>query len=638
MDPGTACSPPPALTSRNIRFALKETALWVLVLILSAHALFAWSVGFHHAISDQFGFRQAQTALAARTILEGSPRLFYEIPIFGPPWALPEEFPLYQWLTALLTITGIPLIEAGRAVSIFCFSLSLAGAWKVLECLHVERGAKLAITCLILSCPIYLFWPRTFLIETCVLALSLWYVYFTLQAATSRRPWELAAGAVLGVLAAMVKITTFVPFWVLAASWLLATAWQRKLSKKSVVVIGSVLIAGPVIAGYAWTELATHVNQQNSLMASFYYPSAVSQWVFGTLSDRFSPMLWTAVSDRILPDTIGVAMAVPILFGLLPAARRYGYHAIISGSLFLLPILIFPVLHRVHSYYQTENALFLNAACGFVAFGLIRRQGALALAGFAVLLLLAYGGIARYYGVYFPSASNDDQSLPKTGDQIQRFTSASQIIIVQGEDWSSEIPFYAHRRAIMDRSFSEAQLQHQVRAAMPAEVGDVLLCHEARKIGEGLDLTGRLDLIQKRYGVKMLSAFDDGLCVHFTRTPSPIDARAPSVLPYAASLDLPANGSVVKGVVAVQGWALSVPKVREIRVELDGRTAAAGKLGAFRPDLVQPFPQYPGHPYNGFDIKVDTAGLPSGRHSLSVKAVLEDGSNHIVGSFLIATQ
>jgi hypothetical protein len=136
--------------------------------------------------------------------------------------------------------------------------------------------------------------------------------------------------------------------------------------------------------------------------------------------------------------------------------------------------------------------------------------------------------------------------------------------------------------------------------------------------------------------VKMETTFDDGQCIHFTRGAGALDVHVPSALPYAASLDLPKNGAVVKGVVSVEGWALSVPKVREIRVEIDGRPVAIGKPGAFRPDLTKAFPQYPGHPYNGFGVKVDTAGLPSGPHSIGVKAVLEDGSSHLVGNTTVA--
>src|SRR5205807_1591140 len=101
--------------------------LQALVILLALHATYAFLVGFGHNISDRVGFRQAQTAVAARSLLEGSPWLAYQLPVFGPPYGLPIEFPLYQWITAfLVAITHMPLIAAGRIVSIICF---LASAW-----------------------------------------------------------------------------------------------------------------------------------------------------------------------------------------------------------------------------------------------------------------------------------------------------------------------------------------------------------------------------------------------------------------------------------------------------------------------------------------------------------------------------
>jgi hypothetical protein len=431
MSLATTPPEPEKRTRKLLALASGERALQILTLLLGLHALYAWSVGFHHTISDQHGFRQAHTALATQTILEGSPRLLYEVPIFGPPWAFPQEFPLYQWLTALLAAAGMPLIEAGRILSIGFFLLSLGALWKVLDSLRVERGARLAITSLILSCPLYLFWPRTFLIETCALALSSWYVYFALQAATARGRWAIGAGVALGILAAMVKFTTFLPFWAVVASWLFAVAWRRTAGKNVLMIPGSALLVAPVVAACAWAELATHVNQENVLIASFYYSRALSSWVFGTLSDRLSMALWTVVYNRILPDTIGAALAAPVVLVLLLAVRRYRRQAIIAATLFILPIVVFPRLHSVHNYYQTENAIFLSSACGFVAYDLICQRLALRVIGFALLVLLAFGGIARYYDVYFPSANTDNQAPLEIGKQVRRLTEAGQIIGVR---------------------------------------------------------------------------------------------------------------------------------------------------------------------------------------------------------------
>ncbi len=113
-----------------------------LVVVLALHAAYAFSVGFGHNISDRVGTRQAQTAINARSLLEGSPWFAYQLPLFGPPYGLPIEFPLYQWLTALLvTITGMPLIAAGRIVSIVFFVACAVALWKILEFFQAElRG------------------------------------------------------------------------------------------------------------------------------------------------------------------------------------------------------------------------------------------------------------------------------------------------------------------------------------------------------------------------------------------------------------------------------------------------------------------------------------------------------------------
>jgi hypothetical protein len=67
-------------------------ALGILALIFNVWAVF---VGFHHSLYDRHGFRQTQTALNVESMLRGDGFLHYDTPVFGPPWALPFEFPLY---------------------------------------------------------------------------------------------------------------------------------------------------------------------------------------------------------------------------------------------------------------------------------------------------------------------------------------------------------------------------------------------------------------------------------------------------------------------------------------------------------------------------------------------------------------
>src|SRR5688500_13501019 len=63
----------------------------------------------HHAV------RQTQTAIASYWLMQGGDFLRYLTPVFGYPWTLPMELPIFQGLVAFIcTITGLPLVFAGR--------------------------------------------------------------------------------------------------------------------------------------------------------------------------------------------------------------------------------------------------------------------------------------------------------------------------------------------------------------------------------------------------------------------------------------------------------------------------------------------------------------------------------------------
>lgn len=48
-------------------------------------------------------FRQAQTGLSIKFIQRDQDySVAYPTPLFGPPWSIPMEFPLYQWAAAWL--------------------------------------------------------------------------------------------------------------------------------------------------------------------------------------------------------------------------------------------------------------------------------------------------------------------------------------------------------------------------------------------------------------------------------------------------------------------------------------------------------------------------------------------------------
>jgi len=199
-------------------------ALGILALIFNVWAVF---VGFHHSLYDRHGFRQTQTALNVESMLHGDGFLHYDTPVFGPPWALPFEFPLYQGVVAqVVRLLGTPLEATGRTVSIVFFYLCFFPLSSILRWLRFRSIQIVSVLAIFALGPLYIFYSRTFMMESTALFLSLMYADQMFRLTVAGKPWQyrhMIGAAVLGVLAGMVKVTTLAPFLVLGAA---LAAWQ----------------------------------------------------------------------------------------------------------------------------------------------------------------------------------------------------------------------------------------------------------------------------------------------------------------------------------------------------------------------------------------------------------------------------
>src|SRR5262249_24099130 len=139
-----------------------------------AYFVYAVQLGWHGSLIEDQGFRQTQTAITAYYMVGQAPKLAYETPVLGPPWSIPFEFPLYQWLVAgIVTALHTPLDQTGRFVSIAFYLLTLFPANQILKELRFSKPSRLVILALLLTSPFYIYWSRSFLIESTALFLSL---------------------------------------------------------------------------------------------------------------------------------------------------------------------------------------------------------------------------------------------------------------------------------------------------------------------------------------------------------------------------------------------------------------------------------------------------------------------------------
>lgn len=443
-------------------------ALFGFALVLQAYSLWA---GFHLPILEEHSFRQTQTAFSAWAMLEGGAWWRYETPLLGAPWSIPFEWPVYQWCLALFTkLSGLPLEEAGRLLSRIFFWIACVPLWAGAKELGWKREERLLLLSLFLVSPLYLFWSRTMLIETAALAFALGYGYALLRFARKRDARAALFAAVLGAAAAAVKVTTFAPLGLAGAMFFF---FRRK---KLPLLWAGLALAVPLLAGLGWTVYTDAVKNANPL-ARFITSSALREWNIGGISDRLAPAFWNMLFRQTLHDAGGHRLTFLLAIsaaGFIPQARaRFASWF----ALFLAAPLLFTPLHRAHNYYACANGVFLTIAFAEAMRWLLRdRRKKIRWAGMALAALAALLSLREYQRGYLPRQWRDNGGVVEFGRLLQEITSPDEVLLVYGQDWHPMFPYYARRRALMDREDRPA--------GDPAlERSLALLQAEGRKIG-----------------------------------------------------------------------------------------------------------------------------------------------------------
>jgi hypothetical protein len=449
-----ALMPAPAVPStagRGFRWALG------LFLLCLAANLASAVVGWNNTVLDFIGFRQSQTALSAQFMLGHRYRVVYETPVLGPPWEVPYEFPLYQWLVAgLATLTGWDVDPCGRLVSKVFFLLTLLPFHRILRRLGVAPASRLLILALFLASPFFAFWSRTVLIESTALFLAACYLDGVHPFRDRPGLGPLLYGLSLGVLAGLVKITTLAGFS-LAATLALLPCLRRGTRRLRCGAV--LLLAVPALSAIAWNRFADSVKEANPFGRSLT-SRALAEWNFGPWSQRFDPKVWATLLERSWlavphPGFLflggGVVGAILLAAGCLAVASRSGrwgnpIRACLAA--YVVPPLVFTNLYWFHEYYHFANHPFLLAAVGLSLAALLetggRRRGAAAAAAACAFVLAPL----IYHSYYYPIQATNEDRLLGACRAVRERTEPDDVILVLGWDWSSEVPYYCRRRGL----------------------------------------------------------------------------------------------------------------------------------------------------------------------------------------------
>ncbi|RDS83415.1 hypothetical protein [Dyella psychrodurans] len=426
--------------------------------LLGLGVLFSLSqliLGFSQSILDQYAFRQTQTAISVYWMLKGDSWLAYATPVLGAPWALPFEFPLYQWIVALLAecCPFLSLDEAGRLVSEFFFFACLWPLWRIST--HCKSGRSLFRICagLLLCSPIYVFWSRSFMIESTALFFSLWFVASITDYVNAPSAYGFAETTITGALAACIKITTFVGFSFAGALVVLYILYANRnnnsLKRQLFIIAAMALTIVIAIASlYAWTHFSDGLKMKN-ILATGYTSEALKTWNFGTLAQRKSPDLRMTIFRRAPNEALGTWLFVLALTVL--ALRKLSRPQLLAYGLLLFlfaaPFFVFPNLHVIHHYYQYANSIFLVLAAAYLIFCIAHKRPKLLTA----LLLCAISFDAYgYVKFFYQSIKPQNRELQVLlASYARRNVNPDDVVAGFGLDWSSEVPYYAERRALL---------------------------------------------------------------------------------------------------------------------------------------------------------------------------------------------
>ena len=446
----------PRHTAAHNRVILSRSVILIAVASLT-FSVWASFVGFHHSLFDFHGFRQSQTAISAEYMEHGGPFLRYQTPILGPPWSIPFEFPLYQKIVALIAEHfKTPLNETGRAVSIAFFYLCFFPLASILRRLDYKPFQVLAVLSLFAVSPLYIFVSRLFMIESTALFLSLVYADQMVRLSTGARRWRyspMIVAAIFGSLAGVVKVTTFAPFLLLGVGLTASHIWQHRkretLSTTHIALVSFFGVAVPALCTLLWTKFADAVKAENPI--GFYFTSKVlGYWNFGTLNERLRVSNYTRLLHAISGQAGSLTLLLLLVLIYAVLVRRWNWTALVCLGLYVFTTLTFFNLHLIHEYYPYSSAIFLVVAAGLLIADLLLLPVPRAWVGFIFLISLIAACGRRYHSHYYVIQRSNAPGRPGAAAIIDSTTKLSDVVVITGLDWSSELPFQSHRRAIMD--------------------------------------------------------------------------------------------------------------------------------------------------------------------------------------------
>ena len=439
-------------------------------------------------ILEEHAFRQTQTALTSYYLAQNGFSFRYETPVVGEGWSIPFEFPIYQYIVAVVSsVLGVSLTVTGRLISLLFVVGCCIPVAHALRRLGIEKRAIYFSLALFVTSPVYLFWSGTFMIEGAALFFTCCFAYYALK--LMQRSFSALDLVLLGfflTLALLQKVTTPLPL--LGACILYGVLFRvrvRDISVGAVKVIGVVAsFILPLILAYVWVKFSDVVKAQNPI-GEHLTSGSLSGWNYGSLAQRLSKELWLdVVFNRNVKTTTAYGLGLVFIVLAFAVAEARRVRLVLAGGIlfFVLPFFVFSNLHFVHNYYQSANAMFLSVAVGVAVITVSNYFLSGSPVIYSLLLLVFLGSNGWFfYKDYYPQKSRVFTGEERTlalASLVKKQTPKERPVIWYGFDWSSEAAFYSERRSLTVPNWGEMDVRgiEDTKSFLSEEPSAIVLC------------------------------------------------------------------------------------------------------------------------------------------------------------------
>jgi hypothetical protein len=411
-------------------------------------------LGLTNNLIEYFSFRQTQTAITSFYFIHDGFKIPYLTPVLGSPWTLPFEFPIYQILVGLVVkLTGFSLDLSGRVVSVLFFYFTLYFVYKLSALYLKNKWKPLIILSVLLLHPIYIYWTRTFMIESTALFFTISYCYFILKYHQNKNIYYLLFAFLFSTFSVLVKITTGLPLILFINLYLFIDHFKKSSLISKDFLLKIIVFFISILIGKVWVDYSDSVKSLSAYIYNITSSEKLFHWNFGTFNQKINFDTWNKISinTSVNSKLFYFVVLVSIILAFVKKSK-YFLFMLLFFVLYVIYPLIFTNLYFVHNYYSYANSIYFCFLLGLIVLFYIDSKGITKFIGFLFLFTILIFFYGRYKYEYYNIQLHNDKKIISFCEKVKKITPRNEVIMIYGNDWGSEFAYYSERKAVSIRN------------------------------------------------------------------------------------------------------------------------------------------------------------------------------------------